>query len=253
MKILIFEDEPLAAEKIQRLISEVCPDCTILDVLESVEEAIDWLKSNDQPDLILSDIHLNDGLCFNIFSNVELTCPIIFTTAYEKYAIQAFEVNSIDYLLKPIQKDRLTQAINKLKENENRSSDKSVLFEEFKSILSASNRQYKTRFLCKIGNKIKSVPTDQIRYFYSQDKITFIIGQDGHRYPVNMTLDEADQVLDPSSFFRVNRKFIVHFEALDEISPYFKGRLKLQLNPKIDDDIVVSADKSPMFKSWLDR
>jgi len=251
MKILILEDEPLAAEKMQSLLSELELDIDIVAILESVEESIDWLKQHNEPDLILSDIHLNDGLCFNIFSEVQTNCPIIFTTAYEKYAIQAFEVNSVDYLLKPIQKDRLEQAIKKA--NQKSSTSKSVLFEEFKEILSKSNRDYKNRFLCKLGNKIKSIPTEKIRYFYSKDKITFIVDQKNNRYPINNTLDEVDQMIDPKSFFRINRKYIIHFEALDEISPYFKGRLKISVTPSIDDDIVVSSDKSPIFKAWLDR
>ena len=254
MKILIIEDEALAAKKLTALVKEISSDLSIVAILESVDESIQWLESNDHPDLILSDIHLSDGICFNIYSRVKVTCPIIFTTAYEKYAIQAFEVNSIDYLLKPIQKERLESAINKVKElPEENGMSKSVLFEEFKNLLSSSNREYKSRFLCKIGNKIKSIPVAKINYFYSKDKMTFIVDQNANRYPVNNTLDELDQLVDPKSFFRVNRKYIVNFEALDEISPYFKGRLKLKLTPNVDDDIIVSTERSPIFKSWLDR
>jgi len=251
MKVLILEDEPLAADKMESLLGELELDIEIVAILESVEESIAWLKKHGEPDIILSDIHLNDGLSFNIFSELKTSCPVIFTTAYEKYAIQAFEVNSVDYLLKPVQKDRLDQALGKANQKSNTS--KSVLFEEFKEILTKSNRDYKNRFLCKLGNKIKSVPCEKIRYFYSKDKITFIVDQNNNRYPINNTLDEVDQMLDPKAFFRVNRKYIVHFEGLDEISPYFKGRLKISVLPAIDDEIVVSSDKSPLFKSWLDR
>jgi len=168
MKILIIGDEALAAKKLTALVKEISSDLSIVAILESVDESIQWLESNDHPDLILSDIHLSDGICFNIYSRVKVTCPIIFTTAYEKYAIQAFEVNSIDYLLKPIQKERLESAINKVKElPEENGMSKSVLFEEFKNLLSSSNREYKSRFLCKIGNKIKSIPVAKINYFYS--------------------------------------------------------------------------------------
>ena len=254
MKILIIEDEALAADKIQSLLNEIDPEIEVLDILNSVDKSIDWLNNNPAPDLVLSDIHLADGICFNIFSNIDTTAPIVFITAYEKYAIQAFEVNSIDYLLKPVDKFRLEQAISKFKmlqsiETHNRKS----LFTEFKNLLEASTKEYKSRFLCKLGNKIKSVPTDSIRYFYSKDKITFIIDKDNNRLPVNNTLDEIDQLVDPKKFFRVNRKFISHFDAIDEIHPYFKGRLKITLNPSIDDDIVVSTERSPLFKAWLDR
>jgi DNA-binding LytR/AlgR family response regulator len=254
MDILIIEDEPLAAKKLEALVQELSTEHKIVAQLESVDESIQWLESNDHPDLILSDIHLSDGICFNIYSRVKVTCPIVFTTAYEKYAIQAFEVNSVDYLLKPIQKERLANAINKVEALPDDSSlSKSVLFEEFKNLLSSSNRDYKSRFLCKIGNKIKSIPIENINYFYSKDKMSFIVDQNANRYPVNNTLDELDQLVDPKSFFRVNRKYIVNFEALDEISPYFKGRLKLKLRPNVDDDIIVSTERSPIFKSWLDR
>lgn len=254
MKILIIEDEKLAAEKLATLLNEVVDDCTIVDTLDAVDSAIQWLNNNPQPDLIISDIHLIDGLCFNIYSNVNVNCPIIFATAYEKYAIQAFEVNSIDYLLKPIQKEKLEQAICKFRElNQSENEDQTLLYEEFKKLLSQRNKSYKARFLCKLGNKIKSVPSDSISYFYSKDKMTFLVDKNEQRFPVNNTLDEIDQLVDPDHFFRINRKFIAHFDSIAEIHPYFKGRLKLKLTPTIDDDIVVSTDKSPLFKAWLDR
>jgi len=254
MKVLIIEDEALAAEKLEKTLLEVDSSIDILGTLTSVDDSINWLKSNEHPDLILSDIHLADGICFNIYSEVNPRCPIIFTTAYEKYAIQAFEVNSIDYLLKPVQRMRLEGALNKYKLlKRTQQENKTELFNEFKNLLSDSNKEYKSRFLCKLGNKIKSIPTENIKYFYSQDKITFIMDKNGQRLPINNTLDEIDNLVNPSLFFRVNRKFIVHFDAIEEIHPYFKGRLKLKLNPHIDVDLVVSTEKSPLFKAWLDR
>jgi len=254
MKILIFEDEKLAAEKLVSLLGEVAPECNVIDVKDSVDEAVSWLQNNPHPDLIISDIHLIDGLCFNIFSQVNVNCPIIFATAYEKYAIQAFEVNSIDYLLKPVQEQRLSQALTKFNElNQTQLSDRTELYEEFKKLLSAKNKNYKSRFLCKLGNKIKSIPSENIAYFYSANKMTFLVDNNQQRLPVNNTLDEIDQLVDPDSFFRINRKFITHYEAIAEIHPYFKGRLKLKLAPHIDEDIVVSTEKSPIFKAWLDR
>lgn len=254
MKVLIIEDEALAAEKLQSTLKAVSPDCDVVGVLNSVDASIEWLENNDEPDIILSDIHLADGICFNIYSSVQLNCPIIFTTAYEKYAIQAFEVNSIDYLLKPVQEDRLKAALEKYDSLKgSQSADRNALFEEFKAMLSSSNKEYKSRFLCKIGNKIKSVPIEKIAYFYSKDKMTFIVDNSNNRLPVNNTLDEIDQLIDPKNFFRVNRQFISHYDAISEIHPYFKGRLKIKLSPNIEEDIVVSAERSPLFKSWLDR
>ena len=254
MRVLIIEDEALAAEKLTNTLLSVAADAQVLAVLNSVDSAIDWLQNNEEPDVILSDIHLADGICFNIYAQVKLSCPIIFTTAYEKYAIQAFEVNSIDYLLKPVQADRLSAALDKYRSlSQNKEEDRSELFEEFKTMLAKSNKEYKSRFLCKIGNKIKSIPTQKIRYFYSKDKMTFIVDSDSSRLPVNNTLDEIDQMLDPGLFFRVNRQFVVHYDAISEIHPYFKGRLKIKLNPSVEDEIVISAERSPLFKSWLDQ
>lgn len=254
MKVLILEDETLASDKLQKLLLEIDDSIEIVDIITRVETAIDWFHNNEHPDLVLSDIHLCDGICFNIFSEIKVECPIIFATAYEKYAIQAFEVNSIDYLLKPIQKDRLSQSLNKYKELNNQEREgKSQLFNEFKSLLAIQNREYKSRFLCKLGNKIKSVPVEKINYFYSKDKMTFIIDAQNNKLPINNTLDEIDQMLDPNVFFRINRQYITHFNAIEEIHPYFKGRLKLKLRPQNPEDIIVSTEKSPQFKSWLNR
>jgi DNA-binding LytR/AlgR family response regulator len=254
MKILLIEDEHFAAEKMKKLIHDINESSTVIDVLDSVESSIEWLQNNDHPDLILSDIHLADGICFTIYATVNVQCPIIFVTAYEKYAIKAFEVNSIDYLLKPIQKERLQQAIEKYESTTKSTAvESTALFTEFKALMAQANKEYKSRFLCKLGNKIKSVPTESIRYFYSKDKLTFLIDENNNRFPVNNNLEEIDSMLDPKFFFRVNRKYIIHFDGIDEIHPYFKGRLKLKLNPNIEDDIVVSTERSPLFKAWLDR
>jgi DNA-binding LytR/AlgR family response regulator len=254
LRVLIIEDEALAAEKLEKAIKSINPEIEIPVILNTVDDSIAWLKENEEPDLILSDIHLADGICFNIFSELKLRCPIIFTTAYDKYAIKAFEHNSIDYLLKPIEQERLRLALDKYfslrqAQNENRLS----LFEEFKTMLSSVQKEYKTRFLCKLGNKIKSVPVERIRYFYSKDKMTFLVDGSNNRFPVNNTLDEIDQMLNPELFFRVNRQFVAHFDAIAEIHPYFKGRLKLKLDPHVEDDIVVSAERSSVFRSWLDK
>lgn len=253
MRVLIFEDEPLAAQKLVGLIQSINPDIEILNVIDTVTDAIAFLNNEAMPDLIISDIHLADGLCFSIFSEVQHTCPIIFATAYDKYAIQAFEVNSVDYLLKPIQEERLQQALDKYSSFKNTDTGQSSIFDNLKELLAKEQHNYKTRFLCKVGNKIKSIPTTSISYFYSQDKMTFIRTQTGQNIPLNNTLDEIDQMVNPEDFFRLNRKFISHYESIHEIHTYFKGRVKIKLNPSIDEDIVVSTDRTPIFKSWLDK
>jgi len=252
MNILIIEDEKLAADKLQSIMSEISDSHQIVAVIDSIEDSIEWLRNNSHPDVILSDIHLADGLCFSIYSAVKVKCPIIFTTAYEKYAIQAFEVNSIDYLLKPVQKDRLQLALEKCADRLMTSVDFDI-YEKLKSTILKAPVQYKSRFLCKLGNTIKSIETSSVQYFYSQDKITFVVDRDKNRLPINNTLDEIDQMLDPLLFFRINRKYIVCFNGIAEIHTYFKGRLKLKLQPHIEDDIIVSTEKSPVFKAWLDR
>ena len=191
MKILLIEDEQLAVKKLTLLLQKIDATIEIVDSIDTVENSINYLDNNPLPDLIISDIHLADGLCFSIFSERTVTCPIIFATAYDKYAIQAFEVNGIDYLLKPVQEERLEHALEKYKKLVGyQPKDQHSLYEEFKSLLAEEKQDYKTRFLCKIGNKIKSIPTTSIRYFYSLDKMTFICDKNGNRIPVNNTMSK---------------------------------------------------------------
>jgi len=250
MRILIFEDEKLASERLIQVIKEIEPEAQILNTLKSVESAIAWFESNRTPDLIISDIQLLDGVSFEVFDQVKLDCPVIFTTAYDEYAIQAFEVNSIDYLLKPIQKKKLANALSKFQSQSPAHSgiDISVL-----QALIQPKKAYKSRFLVKFGQRIKAIPVEKIAYFYSRDKLTFLVTFEGQKLPVDQTLEELDSLLDPKHFFRVNRKFIVHFDAVADIHPYFKGRVKLVLEPEINEDIVVSSEKTPVFKKWLDQ
>jgi len=181
---------------------------------------------------------------------------IIFTTAYDKYALQAFDANGIDYLLKPIQTERLQQALDKY-DKISSNSNAPALYTELQSLLANTSKEYKSRFLCKLGNKIKSVPSASILYFYSKDKMTFLVDKDGARYPVNHTLDDIDKMMDPKHFFKLNRKFVISFDAIHEIHPHFKGRLKLKLHQSPSDmdvdDMVASTDRSPLLKAWLDR
>ena len=252
MNLLILEDETLASDRIIKILHEIDPELNILDVIKSIEEGKKWFDENEPPDLIISDIRLLDGLSFELFKVLEIETPVIFTTAYDQYAIKAFEVNSIDYLLKPIQKEKLEEAIQKHKERAAKNKFPAD-FEGLYELIQNQKKSFKSRFLIKIGNKIVAVPTEKIAYFYSQNKLTYIVTTEGKKLPTDQTLETLEEQLDPKTFFRANRQFIVSFESIAEIHPYFKGRLKIELSPASDLDIVISADKTPEFKSWLDQ
>ncbi len=252
MKILILEDESLAADRIIKMLAQIDPEIEIVGEVKSIEEGTNWFKNNESPDLIISDIRLLDGLSFELFKKLEIETPVIFTTAYDQYAIKAFEVNSIDYLLKPIEKDKLSESIDKHKQRvaENKfPADFGGLYE----LIQNQKRSYKSRFLIKVGQKIVAVPVEKIRYFYSQNKLTYIVTQDGRKLPTDQTLEMLEEQLDPKVFYRANRQVIVSFESIAEIHPYFKGRLKIDLDPALDLEIVISSEKTPEFKSWLDQ
>ena len=253
MKVLILEDEALAAEKLENTLLEIDPSTTIVAKLPSVESAVQWLQNNPHPDLIVSDIRLLDGLSFEIFKQVKTDKPVIFTTAYDQYAIKAFEVNSIDYLLKPVQKEKLEASLSKLKNLSVQKTNTSIDYTEVLKLIQGSRTEYKSRFMVKLGQKIIAVPADKIAYFYSENKLTFIITKDGKKLPLDQPLEELMELLDPRIFFRINRQFIVTFDAIAEIHPYFKGRIKLTLNPKADDEVVISSERTPEFKKWIDQ
>jgi two-component system, LytTR family, response regulator LytT len=252
MKVLILEDETLASEKLENTLLELDPSTVVVSILQSVSSAVEWLQNNPHPDLIVSDIRLLDGLSFEIFQQVKIDKPVIFTTAYDQYAIKAFEVNSIDYLLKPIQKEKLRASLDKFRNLAPQKSPATIDYNEVLKLLKSS-REYKSRFMVKLGQKIVAVPSDKIAYFYSENKLTFIITKDGKKLPLDQPLEELMEVLDPKIFFRINRQFIVTFESIAEIHPYFKGRIKLTLNPKAEDEVVISSERTPEFKKWIDQ
>jgi two-component system, LytTR family, response regulator LytT len=250
MTVLLLEDETLAAERLQNMLKDVDAEIRVVAHLKSIESAVEWLQSNAHPDFILSDIRLLDGLCFEIFEQVKVEKPVIFTTAYDQYAIKAFEVNSVDYLLKPIQEEKLKAAITKVK---NRNTNAPLDYQELVKLLRGGKSEYKTRFMAKLGQKIVAVPVEKIAYFFSENKLTFLVTNDQKRYPLDQPLDELIDVLDPAIFFRVNRQFIITFQSIAEIHPYFKGRVKLQLNPTTTEEVVISSERTPEFKKWIDK
>lgn len=251
MNVLLLEDETLAAERLQSLLAAIDDSFVFVGHLKSIEAAVQWLTKNPHPDLILADIRLLDGLCFEVFQQVPVTAPVIFTTAYDQYAIKAFEVNSVDYLLKPVQEDKLRKALSKI--NVKPVSTPVVDYSEIIRQMQAAQKQYKMRFMVRVGQKILAVPVEKIAYFYSENKLSFVVTQDQKRYPIDQPLDELVDVLDPHIFFRANRQFIVTFGSIAEIHTYFKGRIKLQLTPATTEEVIISSERSPEFKKWIDR
>jgi len=216
MKILIIEDEALAAEKLSQMIQRIKPSHKILDKIPSVEAATTWFAKHEDPDLIFLDIHLLDGTCFDILEKVKIHSPVIFTTAYDEYALEAFQLHSIDYLLKPISHNKLQQAFSKLLTLQQRLPFLSPTLDQVKSLiqtLPTQSQVFKSRFLIKSGRRIFSVSVDLVRYFVSDERITFLYTESGKRYPINYSLNELDEILDPKDFFRVNRQMIIQTEA----------------------------------------
>lgn len=253
MKVLLIEDENLAAERVQDLLTSIDNTITVVGHLKSVESSIQWLQSNAAPDLILSDIRLLDGLCFEIFETMSVEAPIIFTTAFDQYAIKAFEVNSIDYLLKPIQVEKLKAALEKVSKRTSSITSPTIPYADLAKLLQTAQKQYKSRFMIRLGQKIIAVPTEKIAYFFSESKLTYIVTHDQKKYPIDQALDELTEILDPGIFFRINRQFIITFQSIAEIHPYFKGRMKLNLTPATTEEVVISSERTPEFKKWIDQ
>ncbi len=250
MKVVIIEDEALAAERLEKMLKELVPDITIAAKLASVESSVVWLKENSV-DLIFLDIQLTDGLSFSIFDRVEVKTPVIFTTAYDQYAIKAFELNSISYLLKPIKKRELENSLQKYQ------SLKSAYNIDFDTLLSTikGKTEYKKRFLVQIADKYKKVETGDIAYFFALEKSVFFRTTEGQTYPLDMTLDQAEKMIDPTLFFRINRKYIVNINAISNMVSWSKRRIKIELVPVVDDstDTIVSMERYTEFKKWIDK
>lgn len=249
MKAIILEDEARAANHLQRLLAKVAPTILVIAKLESVRDGVKYLQTNPEPDLIFSDIQLADGLSFEIYNQVAVRCPIIFTTAYDHYAIEAFKTNGIDYLLKPIEEERLLKAIEKA-----RHFSPGLVLEKLLAMNKpTSEKAYKSRFMVKVGDKIKSVPVEEILVFFSQEKASFIRTSDAHTYCIDYALDQLDPMLDPEKYFRINRKYIVSIDACTNILAWTNSRLRLKIDGIDDPDIIVARERVQEFKSWLDR
>ncbi len=245
--ILIIEDERPNSDRLQRLISSIFPEAS-LNVIESVGESVLWLNSNEQPDVILLDVRLSDGLCFEIFEQAKVESPVIFTTAYDEYAIKAFKVNSVDYLLKPIEQDELKAALDKVISIPLK--NKQIPLDSLIQYLKPT--EFRTRFLLTHKDGFKTILVSDIAYFYSELKITRAKLQNGTEETIPNTLEELEQQLNPKLFFRANRQFIIHIDAIQYVNNYFNGKLKIVLKKDSKIEIVVSRDKAVLLKKWLD-
>lgn len=255
MKVIIVEDEALAAERLQRLIHRFDDAIDIAATISSVEQGIAWLQSNPSPDLGFFDIELSDGTSFDLADAVEVNFPVIFTTSYDQYALEAFSMKSVDYLLKPIRYERLEKALIKFQDWQQPplKDVQQELTSIIRGVMALPDTAYKERWLVRNGNLIQAVPTTEIAYFYSDQKTSLLMTKEGKRFPVDLSLDKVMELLDPNFYFRLNRKYIIHIDAAVKMHPYFKGRLKVELEPSADDNIVVSSERTPEFKAWLDR
>jgi two-component system response regulator LytT len=251
MKALIVEDESIAARRLGNLISELAPEIEIAGSLSSVEDASNWFKQNKLPDIIFLDIQLNDGYGFDILDKLEEHPPVVFTTAYNEYAIRGFKYNGLDYLLKPIDKNDLQKALTKFKKlhkvftSENRN-------EQYEGMANMFRKVYKHRFIVKIGNQYNTFNVDDISYFKSQKGLIYLNTFKAQQYPIEYTLDQLEDILDPVRFFRINRQYIVSVEAVKEIHSYFNSRLLLKLFQKTEEQVIVSRERATAFKKWLD-
>jgi two-component system, LytTR family, response regulator LytT len=249
MKILLIEDEEPAAKRLQKMIQEIEPEAVLTENIVSISSAIKWLAANKTPDLIISDIQLSDGLSFEIFKSVEIVCPIIFTTAFDQYAIEAFKVNSIDYLLKPVKKEELANAIAKYKKT--KLIAPAIDINQLIKTFTIPATEYKKRFAVRYGEHIKTINVEEVAFFYTEDKVNFLTTKEGRRFTIDFNLDNLESMLDPKSFFRINRQYIISIISIAEMFAYSKSRVLIKLNPPAKHETIVSTERSSDFKLWL--
>lgn len=250
MKCLIVEDEKVAAERLIKLINQYDTSIEILSVTQSIAKSVEWFNLHSEPDLVFMDIQLADGLSFEIFEQIDNRFPVIFTTAYDEYALKAFKLNSIDYLLKPISADELGCAIDKFKTQHPAAKYPQHVFD---SIIKNLTHKFKSKFVIKVGEHIKVIPTGEIQCFFSMEKAVFLQNRQGRDYAVNYSLDQLEELLDPEKFFRINRAFIVAFDSINDIISYSNSRLQLRLETNTSDDLIVSRERVQKFRQWLEE
>lgn len=256
MKVLIVEDEPFAQQELIRLAKEIKPGIEILDCLDTVYDTVAWLNSNPSPDLLFLDIQLSDGLSFDIFSHHKISCPVIFTTAFDEYAIRAFKVNSIDYLLKPIKANDLEAAFQKLEEvkiSYQENIDPLLDFSKLAQLLQPASKEYKSRFVSRVGDLIKHISVEDVAWFYAEDNVVLLVTRIDHRYIIDHTIDQLSMLVDPALFTRLNRGVIANIKSIAKVSKYFNGRLSIELLPACKEPVYVSRARAQGFIEWLDK
>ena len=258
MKIFIVEDEDLAVKKLRKTLQSVDENAIVVGQADSIKSSVEWLQSNPAPDLILMDIELADGQSFEIFNQAKVKSPVIFITSYDEYALKAFKVNSIDYLLKPVQKEDLQAALEKYrdlknvyKENVSSESSMDVLIKELQQKLNI--KEFRKRFLVKHGQKLVSIETEDIAYFFSDGRLNFFKTNDNRKFVVDYTMDELSEMLDPDKYFRISRSYYISVNSVDQIHDYFGNRLLLHLKPASEKEALVSREKVSDFKDWLGK
>ncbi len=255
MNVLIIEDEPMAQVELERLLILAEPEIKILAKIDSIEDGIEWFEQNESPDLVFLDIQLSDGLSFEIFNKVKINAPVIFTTAFNEYALEAFKLNSIDYLLKPIELDMLKTAINKFKGI--KATYSTIEFNEsikkVREMLNYERKDYKKRFISKVGDQYMKIDVEEVAYFQADDNIVYLISKDGKKHIVEYNLEELNEMLDPGQFFRLNRSYISQIESIQKVHKYFNSRLKVDLIPQTQDKVLVSRVKVNDFLKWMDN
>ena len=249
MNLIIIEDEPLASANLSQTILSIRPEAKIMAKLSSVKESATWLSTNEKPDLIFMDVQLSDGVSLELFDQIQITSPVVFTTSYDEYLLKAFDCNGIDYVLKPINRDKIENALKKYE----------LLSQHFHQALTAGSHAQKVnlvlrkRILVKKGNYHQSLKTSDISYFYSENKLTFLKDMNGHRYLTDFTLSELEDVLDEYDFFRANRQFLIHINAVEKFKSILKGKILIELNPPSESEVVVSQENAQKFRKWMEQ
>jgi DNA-binding LytR/AlgR family response regulator len=254
MNILIIEDEPQAAQRLEKLTKVIVPNSTILAKVDTIKNSVQWLQTHHPPDLILMDIQLADGISFSIFDQCEVKSPVIFTTAYDEYALKAFKVNSIDYILKPVDENELRAALRKFESlNKPIAATPDKMLESIGLAVQMLTKKYKERFVIKVGEHLKSIEISEILFFFSLEKTTFAQTKDGRKHILDFTMEQLDGLVIPDRFFRINRKYLVAADAIHDMISYTNSRLKLVLKTSDDNDVIVARERVQEFKNWLDR
>jgi DNA-binding LytR/AlgR family response regulator len=251
MRVIIIEDEQPTAMRLQKLLLEINPEIEIMAIHDSIEASVNWFNKNDEPDLIFQDIHLADGSGFEIYNQVQINGPVIFITAYDQYALQAFQVNSLDYLLKPVKKEDLKKALKRYQQIYIEKQPFDFDYSKLAQQISAGSTNYQKRFVVRFGQTIKAINIEEIAYFFAISSNIFFITFEGRQYPVEHSLDKLEKMLDPEEFYRINRQFIISFKSIKEMYSYSKSRVKIVLEPPSEYETIASTERSGAFKKWL--